>query len=75
MKDLKEAIQLIFHNASPIKLGDLTVGYTVNANDMRNLVAEFNIHFVEPEASQIGLNPYPNAQLNITVDNVEFIER
>jgi hypothetical protein len=75
MKDLREAIELIFNNVSPVKLGELTVGYVIGKYDMHNLVAEFNIHFIEPEAEQVGLNPYPNTELHVTVDNIHAIER
>lgn len=75
MKDLREALEMVFNNAIPVKLGELTTAYAIGIYDFHNLVAEFNIHFIEPEDKQVGINQYPHCELHVNTSNVKLIER
>ena len=48
MKDLRDAIKTLVNNTE-----NDWVGLIVNDDDMANLIAEYNIHFVEPEDKQL----------------------
>lgn len=55
MKDLREAIFNVFNHSIPVKFTSNKaplVGYLVNREHMDILLAEYNIHFIEPEDKQ-----------------------
>lgn len=71
MKDLREAIFNVFNHSIAVKFtGDKkneTVGYLVGAEHMKILLAEYNIHFIEPEDKQEEL---PKQHIKINYDNL-----
>lgn len=57
MKDLKKAIYDLFVSSFEIKglTSDTSVHYAVREKDWKVLLEEYNIHFVEPDEPQLGV--------------------
>jgi len=51
MQDLKDAIKKVIQNADC----DTGAWWYVHIRDLENLVAEYNIYFVEPDQEQLKL--------------------
>jgi hypothetical protein len=51
MHDLKNAIKKLVQNTSLVNYQY----WVVNIEDLKTLIAEYNIHFVEPEEEQLEL--------------------
>jgi len=75
MKDIKLAIQQLVNNAMPIKFtgNDMITGYCVGKYDLLELIAEYNIAFVEPEDIQLTLEDKPLMELRIEDKNVKVL--
>ena len=75
MKDIKLAIQALVNNAMPIKFknSDMIASYCVGKYDLLELIAEYNIAFVEPEDIQLTLEDKPLMELRIEDKNVKVL--
>lgn len=59
MKDLRDAIKKVIEDGywghEDIGYGGSKQVYMISTSDIYNLVAEYNIHFVEPEEEQLTI--------------------
>jgi len=68
MRDLKSAISLVLSYGCPVKVDGKQSGVLVSQKFLDILLAEYNIHFVEPDAKQLEFPDYPSV-LCCTIDN------
>lgn len=71
MRDLKHAIRCAIKTSSPLYLDKKLKGYLIPSNILNVLIAEYNIHFVEPENEQLTRNDSP-ISIEITGDNLRI---
>jgi len=69
MKDLNGAIAEIFNHCVPIKYCDKQIGYVVEKERLEILLAEYNIHFIEPEDKQMEIEK-SSYMFSVTEKNV-----
>jgi hypothetical protein len=73
MKDLREAIFNVFNHSIPVKFTNSKeiIGYLVNKEHMDILLAEYNIHFIEPEDEQETLPMEKIMEINFTYNTLD----
>jgi hypothetical protein len=75
MHDLRQAIIDMVNRADPIKMSDKTIAYCIGKYDMLHLISEFNIHFIEPEDTQLDIGGYNKYEIHIDSDDIIELNR
>jgi hypothetical protein len=72
MKDLKSAISLVLSHGCPVKVDEKDAGVLISQKFLDILLAEYNIHFVEPDAKQLEFSDEHPFVLECTIDNYKL---
>lgn len=71
MNDLREAIHDLLYYSAPMVLNGKREYRVIRKELLDVLIAEYNIHFVEPEDRQFELPPHP-MKIECTDENIKI---